>query len=419
MAADELGLDPVEIRRRNLLAAERSRTRRSPAPPTTSATTAMPLDEALRIADVDGCPSRSRPRGARPGTTRSARDRRRDVRRGHRRRRQRSSARSRSHDDGTVTVRAGTSAHGQGHPTSFSMIVADRLGIPLESISSCSPTPPSCPRRRHRRVTLAPARRQRGRWAAASTVLDRGGRAGRAAARGRRRRRRARRGRPFGVAGVPAPASLAELGGAPRSTAVASRAELDFEPDGRDVPVRRPRRRRRGRHRDGPGRRRCATSRSTTAAGSSTRCSSPASSTAAWRRASPRRCTRSSCTTTDGQPAHRDPRRLRDPERRRADLVRGRQHRDADAAQPARRQGDRRVGHHRARRRPCRTPSSTRCGHLGVRHLDMPCTPSGCGRPFRRRAPAPCPRCGGSRRPSSPTSPVVATHGTSDESVEV
>ncbi len=36
--------------------------------------------------------------------------------------------------DGGATVRVGTSAHGQGHATSFSMIVADRLGIPIERI---------------------------------------------------------------------------------------------------------------------------------------------------------------------------------------------------------------------------------------------------------------------------------------------
>jgi carbon-monoxide dehydrogenase large subunit len=37
-------------------------------------------------------------------------------------------------DDGMATVKAGTSAHGQGHATAFSMIVADQLGIPLEKI---------------------------------------------------------------------------------------------------------------------------------------------------------------------------------------------------------------------------------------------------------------------------------------------
>jgi carbon-monoxide dehydrogenase large subunit len=37
-------------------------------------------------------------------------------------------------DDGIVTVRAGTSSHGQGHATSFSMLVADRFGIPLDQV---------------------------------------------------------------------------------------------------------------------------------------------------------------------------------------------------------------------------------------------------------------------------------------------
>src|SRR3954452_13978053 len=36
--------------------------------------------------------------------------------------------------DGSATVMSGTSAHGQGHATSFAMIVADWLGIPVESV---------------------------------------------------------------------------------------------------------------------------------------------------------------------------------------------------------------------------------------------------------------------------------------------
>ncbi|HET8603964.1 MAG TPA: molybdopterin cofactor-binding domain-containing protein, partial [Marmoricola sp.] len=36
--------------------------------------------------------------------------------------------------DGGATVMSGTSAHGQGHATSFAMIVADRLGIPIGKI---------------------------------------------------------------------------------------------------------------------------------------------------------------------------------------------------------------------------------------------------------------------------------------------
>ena len=38
------------------------------------------------------------------------------------------------HTNGSATVSAGTSAHGQGHATAFAMLVHDRLGIPLERI---------------------------------------------------------------------------------------------------------------------------------------------------------------------------------------------------------------------------------------------------------------------------------------------
>jgi carbon-monoxide dehydrogenase large subunit len=38
------------------------------------------------------------------------------------------------HEDGTATASVGTSGHGQGHATSFAMLVSDQLGIPIESI---------------------------------------------------------------------------------------------------------------------------------------------------------------------------------------------------------------------------------------------------------------------------------------------
>lgn len=37
--------------------------------------------------------------------------------------------------DGTVTARVGTSAHGQGHVTAFSMIISDMLGVPMDSVT--------------------------------------------------------------------------------------------------------------------------------------------------------------------------------------------------------------------------------------------------------------------------------------------
>lgn len=41
----------------------------------------------------------------------------------------------RVHPNGTVTVYSGSSAHGQGHETSFAQIVADELGLPIEDIA--------------------------------------------------------------------------------------------------------------------------------------------------------------------------------------------------------------------------------------------------------------------------------------------
>jgi aerobic carbon-monoxide dehydrogenase large subunit len=38
------------------------------------------------------------------------------------------------HDDGSATAYAGTSVHGQGHHTSFAMLVSDSLGIPMDKI---------------------------------------------------------------------------------------------------------------------------------------------------------------------------------------------------------------------------------------------------------------------------------------------
>jgi aerobic carbon-monoxide dehydrogenase large subunit len=38
------------------------------------------------------------------------------------------------HADGTATMRAGTAAHGQGHQTAYAMLVSDQTGIPIENI---------------------------------------------------------------------------------------------------------------------------------------------------------------------------------------------------------------------------------------------------------------------------------------------
>ncbi len=111
-------------------------------------------------------------------------------------------------DDGTATIRVGTSSHGQGHATSFAMIVADRLQHSVRTTcGSSSPTRP-----RFRRVA-GPAARVRC-SSAARAVLERGRRGGGAGAA--RSRRRCSKPTPttscvtddgrVGVAGVPASA---------------------------------------------------------------------------------------------------------------------------------------------------------------------------------------------------------------------
>jgi aerobic carbon-monoxide dehydrogenase large subunit len=133
MAAVQLGMDPGELRRRNFVAADEF-------PYTTSVGTRYDcgdylrtLDEVLRIGGY------------------------RELRAEQARRRESGSRRALGiglasyveitagggaqewgsvtvHEDGTATVSVGTSGHGQGHPTSFGMLVNDKLGIPLESI---------------------------------------------------------------------------------------------------------------------------------------------------------------------------------------------------------------------------------------------------------------------------------------------
>ncbi|NUS50424.1 MAG: xanthine dehydrogenase family protein, partial [Nocardioidaceae bacterium] len=132
LAADQLGVDPAEIRRRNLLPPDAFPHKTLTGATYDTGDYAHALDEALRIAGYD------------------------DLLAEQARRRERGDSRLLGvgmscyvevtgggsgeygvvdvGTDGTVTVRAGTSAHGQGHATAFSMIVADRLGVPLEQV---------------------------------------------------------------------------------------------------------------------------------------------------------------------------------------------------------------------------------------------------------------------------------------------
>jgi aerobic carbon-monoxide dehydrogenase large subunit len=133
IAAAQLGVDPVELRRRNLLPAFTE-------PVTTAVGTAYDtgdyatsLNEALRVAGYDELRAEQARRRASGDpvqlgigvsvyveVTAGGGGKELGVVEIHR--------------DGTATIRVGTSAHGQGHATSFSMIVSDTLGIPMASI---------------------------------------------------------------------------------------------------------------------------------------------------------------------------------------------------------------------------------------------------------------------------------------------
>jgi carbon-monoxide dehydrogenase large subunit len=133
VAADQLGIDPVEIRRRNFLKPE--------AFPLTTVTGSnydsgdydRPLTEACRIADYDGLRAEQAARRARgdakflgigvstyveitaPGIFSEY-------------------GKVEVAADGFVDVTVGTSSHGQGHRTAFAMIIQDVLGVPMEKV---------------------------------------------------------------------------------------------------------------------------------------------------------------------------------------------------------------------------------------------------------------------------------------------
>ena len=152
-------------------------------------------------------------------------------------------------------------------------------------------------------------------------------------------------------------------------------AETDFQAIGADVPVRRPRGRGRGRHRDRQGHA-CTGLIAVDDAGTilnpllaDGQVHGGLAQGAAQALLEELRLRRRR------QPAHRQLRRLRGDQRRRAAHLRAHRDGNPDPAQRAGRQGHRRVGHGRAPPRRCRTLPSTPLAHLGIRHLDMPLTP--------------------------------------------
>jgi aerobic carbon-monoxide dehydrogenase large subunit len=143
LAADEIGMDPAELRRRNFIPATAFPYQTPVALQYDSGDYGTTLELALRAADYQGFEARRRDAAARGklrgigiatyieacGIAPSAVVGSLGARAGLF-----ESAAVRVHPTGSVSVLTGSHSHGQGHETTFSQLVADTLGIPIQSI---------------------------------------------------------------------------------------------------------------------------------------------------------------------------------------------------------------------------------------------------------------------------------------------
>jgi carbon-monoxide dehydrogenase large subunit len=141
------------------------------------------------------------------------------------------------HADGSATISAGTSGHGQGHPTAFAMLASDRLGIPMEKITFVQSDTAVVPR---------------GGGTGGSRSLQMGGNAVRAAAEDVLEQARKRAAAmleasvedveltengEFGVAGVPSVTlTWAQVAGSAAAEGTELAAALDFKQEGATFP---------------------------------------------------------------------------------------------------------------------------------------------------------------------------------------
>jgi aerobic carbon-monoxide dehydrogenase large subunit len=142
-AARELGIDRVEIRRKNLIQPDQFPYQTPVALEYDIGDYPATLDMALQAIDYEGFPERKAASEARGklrgfgistyieacGIAPSALVGALGARAGLY-----EAASVRVHPTGSVTVFTGTHSHGQGHETTFAQLVVERLGIPLENI---------------------------------------------------------------------------------------------------------------------------------------------------------------------------------------------------------------------------------------------------------------------------------------------
>jgi carbon-monoxide dehydrogenase large subunit len=136
--AAELGMDPAEVRRRNLVAPFTEPWRSKGGALYDSGDYAAALDTVLAAADYAGLRAEQ-----------AARRERGDVRQlgiglsvyveitggGSESGAPRENATVEVHPDGSATILTGTSPHGQGHSTVWAMLASEELGIPVERIT--------------------------------------------------------------------------------------------------------------------------------------------------------------------------------------------------------------------------------------------------------------------------------------------
>ena len=325
-----------------------SPTRPASAPPTTWATTPRRMERALGAARLRRAAGRAGRRAGPPATRSRSASASPCTWRSPRACRAASSARSSCSTAAGCVVRSGATPYGQGHETTWAMIVADRTGVPIDQIEVVHGDTDVV---RSGGLTVGSRSVQIGGAAIADghgQARRRGPGAGGRPARGGGRRRGARRATPAAStspARRPArspgptwsPGSRRAAGGRhrlhtptmPTFPFGAHVAVVEVDTETGHVRLCAARRRRRRRH------------------ASSTRCWPRARCTAASPRASPRRCSRRSSTTRTASPS--PPTSPTTPSSRppscpRSSVV----HMETpDLGQRARRQGRRRVGHHR------------------------------------------------------------------------
>jgi carbon-monoxide dehydrogenase large subunit len=143
LAADEIGMDPAELRRRNFIPKDAYPYQTPVALQYDSGDYRATLELALKAGDYQGFETRRREAiergklrglgiatyieacGIAPSAVVGSLGARAGLY---------ESAEVRVHPTGSVSVLTGTHSHGQGHETTFPQLVADTLGVPMESV---------------------------------------------------------------------------------------------------------------------------------------------------------------------------------------------------------------------------------------------------------------------------------------------